>query len=140
MHATVTAPVTTPVTVAWVSRHPMTTSQVEDLARILGVNAEDVIVSQVNLTWAASPDAAADVAANCFHWEQLAAGAFTRPGKPLVVAGVFPLVALEALAETDFSVAMAPSVLTPVSRQAPELRASPDAPIPFTHVRWVKLA
>lgn len=117
--------------VIWVARYPMTPEQ----AAAFGGNAEIVTI---NVTWRATADVAGDIMENARTWEYLAAEAFVGYDAP-VIAGVFPPVAIEAIADADFSHCMAPDVWTPVSRQAPELRESPDAPIPLAHVRWARL-
>ena len=118
--------------VMWLSRHQMTDVQAESLRKIIGAEIE--IISE-NVTWAASADGAADRVRNAAEW-RLFHRRLTSDGQRLAyVAGVFPPVALEALKRGRPRTLR---LLTPVSEQAPELRVG-DGPIPFRHVRWVRL-
>lgn len=122
---------------AFVSRHAMTGTQVADLENYLGHKVE---VTQENVTFSASEDAAADLAAN----KAVLARLF---GEYDVVAGVFPPVALEALASLRDELAENPAlglvedtgVLTPVSRQRAEERADGSKTIVFEHVRFARI-
>ena len=111
--------------VLWLSRHEMTAEQLADLNERFG----DVEVESVNLTWQATADWRADDIRNKAEWAVL-------QSKAKVIAGVFPPVALEALKK---GVRKGGTILmSPVSRQAPELRVG-DGAIPFVHVRWAEL-
>lgn len=124
-----TAPVTK---VLWLSRHQMTPEQADGLCGIIG---GDIEVIPENITWAASADGNADRTRNAAEW-RLIHLRLTSDGQRLsYVAGVFPPVALEALKRGRPRTLR---LLTPVSEQAPELRIG-DGPIPFRHVRWVRL-
>lgn len=126
--------------IVWVSRHPMTAEQLADLKKAIVFDGE-LAVEQINPTWFATTDPVEDVRRNCETWRVLVDRATTGvTGEQPVVVGEFPSVALEALFECDFTGYMAPRVLTPVGRRAPELRKSLHEGIPFTHVRWVQLA
>lgn len=116
--------------VIWLSRHELTEQQREDLKSFLGEEAQ--ILSE-NRTWKASADAEEDKACNVTTWEGLAV-------RFHVVAGVFPPVALAALAAFrrglgDRSI----RVVTPVSEQTREERADGSAQIRFRHLRWQEL-
>ena len=112
--------------VIWLSRHTMTAEQVEDLSH--SVDGELEIESR-NVTWAASVDGIADWWHNREEWR----GLYNATGEGGVLAGVFPPVAMEAWYRVSGI-----HTLSPVSRQAPELRIG-DGPIPFVHVRWAIL-
>ena len=122
---------------AFVSRHEMTGAQVADLEKYLGHKVE---VTQENVTFSASEDAAADLAAN----KAVLARLF---GEYDVVAGVFPPVAIEALASLRSELAENPvlglvedsGVLTPVSRQRAEEHADGSKEIVFEHVRFARI-
>ena len=122
---------------AFVSRHEMTGTQVADLEKYLGHKVE---VIQENVTFSATEDAAADLAAN----KAVLARLF---GEYDVVAGVFPPVAIEALASLRSELAENPvlglvedtGVLTPVSRQRAEERADGSKTIVFEHVRFARI-
>lgn len=111
--------------VAWLSRHEMAQEQKEDLFRRLGCEAE---IIQVNVTWAASSNAVADRMANRSTWRDLLAEYDVDND---VIAGVFPPAALEVIPNGV-------PVITPVSKQAPELRQG-EGTIPFVHARWASL-
>ena len=116
----------------WLSRHQMTDEQAESLRGIIGGNIE---ILAENVTWAASADGPADRARNFDEW-RLIHRRLTSDGQRLAyVAGVFPPVALEAVKHGR---PLTLRLLTPVSEQAPELRVG-DGPIPFRHLRWVRL-
>ena len=118
--------------IMWLSRHALTAEQAEGLREIIGDDLE--IIAQ-NVTWAASADGNADRTRNAAEW-RLIHRRLTGDGQRLAyVAGVFPPVALEALKRGRPRTLR---LLTPVSEQAPELRVG-DGPIPFRHVRWVRL-
>lgn len=112
------------VKVTWLSRHPLGADQIISLAATIGCEVKDVRVTQDNVTWAASEDAAADRVANKATWSKILATSD-------VVAGVFPPVALEARPEGVV-------VLSPVSRQSKAVRADGTAAIEFHHVRWAR--
>lgn len=119
--------------VMWLSRHQMTDEQAESLWEIIGEGELKIIAE--NVTWAASADGQADRVRNAAEW-RLIHRRLTSDGQRLAyVAGVFPPVALEALKRGRPRTLR---LLTPVSEQAPELRVG-DGPIPFRHVRWVRL-
>lgn len=123
--------------IAFVSRHAMTDIQVADLEKYLG---HEVEVTQENVTFSATDDVAADLAAN----KAILARLF---GEYDVVTGVFPPVALEALASLRNELAENPvlglvedtGVLTPVSRQRAEEREDGSKTIVFEHVRFAAL-
>ena len=102
----------------------MGADQFTDLVKVLDLAAEDIHVTQENVTWRASEDARADLVANKATWSKILATAD-------VVAGVFPPVALEARPEGV-------TVLSPVSRQSKAARADGTAAIEFHHVRWAR--
>lgn len=137
----------------------MGAEQLSDLAAYLGCKAEDVHVTSENVTWAASSNAAADRSANEAEWLRVLKDAD-------VVTGVFPPVAMEALAVARrrggwtkamlaFDIPVLPpegpedverdaldeyaygrTILSPVSRQSKAVRADGTAVIEFHHVRW----
>ena len=107
----------------WLSRHPMTCKQMKDLQEYL---EKDVDGDVENITWAASSNESNDVVANKKIWRELFS-------KYEIITGVFPPVALEAL-----KMFPGKEVYTPVSKQDPSKRVG-DGPIPFVHLRWVKL-
>lgn len=100
----------------------MGAEQFADLVAVLGLKAEDVHVTQDNVTWQASDDAEADLDNNVEIWSRISSD---------IVAGVFPPVALEARP-------VGLTVLSPVSRQSKEIRADGTASIEFHHVRWAR--
>lgn len=102
----------------------MGADQLTDLAAVLGCKVEDIHVTQDNVTWAASEDAAEDHVSNTEVWGKILATTD-------VVAGVFPPVALEARPEGA-------TLFSPVSRQSKEIRADGTAAIEFHHVRWAR--
>lgn len=120
--------------IAFVSRHAMTDIQIADLEKYLG---HEVEVVAENVTFSASEDTTADLAAN----KAILARLF---GEYDVVTGVFPPVAIEALASLRNELAENPvlglvedtGVLTPVSRQRAEERADGTKTITFEHVRF----
>lgn len=124
----------------WVSRHPMT----EDQKAGLPMDLQGLEIVHVNQTWVATDEANVDIGRNLAIWSELANMAEVGSGE-WTATGVFPPVALEALAEAanpwfDGDPRLERVILmTPVSRQAPELRASADAAIPFVHQRWAVL-
>ena len=123
--------------VVFVSRHQMTDGQVADLEKCLGHKVE--VVAE-NITFAATENAEADLAAN----KAVLARLF---GEYDVVTGVFPPVAVEALASLRDELAENPvlglvedtGVLTPVSRQRAEERADGSKTIVFEHVRFARI-
>ena len=123
--------------VVFVSRHAMTGAQVADLEKYLGHKVE--VVAE-NITFAATEDPAADLAAN----KAVLARLF---GEYDAVTGVFPPVAIEALVSLRNELAESPvlglvedtGVLTPVSRQRAEERADGSKTIVFEHVRFAAL-
>jgi hypothetical protein len=120
----------------WVSRHPLAADQIADLRRHLGLcDDEPLTITTENVVWEATENWVADSEKNRVTWERLA-GAAQENGRlhnrlP-IVTGVFPPVALEA------RTGIYTHVLTPVSRQAPELRVG-EGPVPFVHVRWATI-
>ena len=123
--------------VVFVSRHKMTEDQKADLEEYLGHKVE--VVAE-NITFASSKDPVADLATN----KAVLARLF---GEYDVVAGVFPPVAIEALASLRDELAENPvlglvedtGVLTPVSRQRAEERADGSKTIVFEHVRFARI-
>lgn len=79
--------------------------------------------------WQATADYVADRERNKAEWKLMQQEAD-------IIAGVFPPVALEALKKGCRR--QRTIILTPISRQAPELRKG-DGAIPFVHVRWAHL-
>lgn len=75
--------------VLWLSRHPMGDDQLTDLAHELKVAKSDIEVVTKNVTWAASADAAEDLAMNKETWKSL----WAEAGRGGIIAGVFPPVA-----------------------------------------------
>lgn len=120
--------------VVWLSRHPMTGEQLADLADFLNRPVEELVVEQVNHTWQATEDAAADHAHNGADW-RLFFGRLSR-GRGCVV-GVFPPVALSVLRKGTRAVWW--RILSPVSAADPAARKDPSAPMPFKHLRYVEL-
>ena len=123
--------------VVFVSRHQMTEGQKADLEKYLNVAVE--VVTE-NITFSATEDAAADLAANKAILGRLFDGYD-------VVTGVFPPVALEALMSARAEMAADPSlgnvedtgVLTPVSRQCASERSDGSKVISFEHVRFARI-
>ena len=123
--------------VVFVSRHQMTEGQKADLEKYLNVSVE---VTTENVTFAATEDAAADLAAN----KAILGRLFEEYD---IVTGVFPPVALEALISARVEMAADPSlgnvedtgILTPVSRQRAEERADGTKAIAFEHVRFARI-
>ena len=115
--------------IVWVSRHPITPAQVEDLRARLGDEVE--VAAAENTLWQASRDAEADAEANAKTWARISAGV-------QVVAGVFPPVALEALTD-EYLLQLDAQVFTPVSEQTREERADGTAQTAFRHLRWCRL-
>ena len=123
--------------VVFVSRHAMTNGQKADLEKYLN---SDVEIVTENITFAATEDPAADLAAN----KAILGRLFNEYD---VVMGVFPPVAIEALMSARAEMASDPSlgnvedtgVLTPVSRQRAEDRADGTKAITFEHVRFVRI-
>lgn len=123
--------------VVFVSRHQMTEVQKADLEKYLGHKVE--VVAE-NVTFSATENAEADLSAN----KAVLARLF---GEYDVVAGVFPPVAIEALASLRDELAENPvlglvedtGVLTPVSRQRAEERADGSKTIVFEHVRFARI-
>jgi hypothetical protein len=118
----------------WCSRHPLAADQIADLRVHLGLgDDEPLTVTTENVVWAASHEAEADWNTNRETWKRLVGAAEAegrRNNRVPYIAGVFPPVALESI-RGHGSIRL----LTPVSRQAPELRIG-EGPIPFVHVRW----
>jgi hypothetical protein len=110
--------------IVWVSRHELTSEQLNDLAANIGVATDQIKVRNISVTWAATDNATSDYESNSNMWVEL-----HRHGD--IIAGVFPPVALEAMPYNAI-------VYSPVSQQKPELRIG-DGPIPFVHVRWAKI-
>lgn len=133
------------IPVVWLSRHPLSREQLADLAAMCEADPADVDVEMKNVTWQATPDCLADIAANAKVWRKLIAD------KGKIIAGVFPPVALEALEtvreqlclefdEMTPAIAMQDSLIwTPVSAQDPAARADSSKPIAFKHLRWTIL-
>ena len=123
--------------VVFVSRHQMTEVQKADLEKYLN---SDVEIVTENITFAATEDPAADLAAN----KAILGRLFDSYD---VVTGVFPPVALEALMSARAEMASDPAlgnvedtgILTPVSRQHAEDRADGTKAITFEHVRFVRI-
>ena len=123
--------------VVFVSRHAMTNGQKADLEKYLN---SDVEIVTENITFAATEDPAADLAAN----KAILGRLFNEYD---VVTGVFPPVAIEALMSARAEMASDPSlgnvedtgVLTPVSRQRAEDRADGTKAITFEHVRFARI-
>jgi len=110
--------------VMWLSRHEMTREQTDSLlSTFYAEGASGVEIVCQNIIWQATIDGVADRATNLLTWRALLSEAD-------LITGVFPPVALEAL-PTDSDTLL----VSPVSRQAPELRVGEGA-IPFAHVRW----
>lgn len=121
----------------FVSRHQMTEGQKADLEKYLNVSVE--VVTE-NITFSATEDAAADIAAN----KAILGRLFDSYD---VVTGVFPPVAIEALMSARADMIANPSIgnvedtgiLTPVSRQRTEERMDGTKAITFEHVRFTRL-
>ena len=125
------------IKVVFVSRHQMTEDQRKDLEKYLN---SDVEVSTENITFSATEDAEADLAAN----KAILGRLFDSYD---VVTGVFPPVAIEALMSARAEMVAAPylgnvedtGILTPVSRQRAEERADGTKSITFEHVRFTRI-
>lgn len=123
--------------VVFVSRHQMTEGQKANLEKYLNC---DVDIVTENITFSATEDAAADLAAN----KAILGRLFNEYD---VVTGVFPPVALEALISARAEMAADPSlgniedtgILTPVSRQRTEERMDGTKAIAFEHVRFARI-
>ena len=123
--------------VVFVSRHAMTGAQVADLEEYL---CHKVEVVAENITFAASKDPVADLAAN----KAILGRLFNEYD---VVTGVFPPVAIEALMSARAEMASDPSlgnvedtgILTPVSRQCASERSDGTKSITFEHVRFARI-
>lgn len=123
--------------VVFVSRHQMTEGQKADLEKYLN---SDVEIVTENITFAATEDPVADLAANRAILGRL----FNEYD---VVAGVFPPVAIEALMSARAEMAADPAlgnvadtgVLTPVSRQCASERSDGSKVILFEHVRFARI-
>ena len=121
----------------FVSPHYMTLDQKMDLERYLGC---EVKVFEENVTFSATDDVAADLAAN----KAILGRLFDEYD---VVTGDFPPVAIEALMEARTAMSANPAlglvedtgVLTPVSRQRAEERADGSKEIVFEHVRFARI-
>lgn len=118
--------------VMWLSRHEMTDEQAESLRVIIG---DAIEIVPENITWAASVDGAADRVRNKAEWKLIYRRLTAEGQRVAYVAGVFPPVALEALKRGRPRTLR---LLAPVSEQLPELRIG-DGPIPYRHLRWVRL-
>lgn len=106
--------------VAFLSRHDLSTGQIDELKQLLG---DDIIVDKINLIWEATTDEQHDNELNRKIWKGLYE-------KFDVVAGVFPPVALAVRPDGK-------KLLTPVSKQDRKTRSDGSAVIEFTHLRWV---
>ena len=123
--------------VVFVSRHQMTEGQKADLEKYLNVAVE--VVTE-NITFAATEDAAADLAAN----KAILGRLFDSYD---IVTGVFPPVAIEALMSARADMIANPSlgnvedtgILSPVSRQRTEERMDGTKAIAFEHVRFARI-
>ncbi len=118
--------------VLWLSRHEMTTEQLVSLANLWEAEVEELNIIHVNHTWQATEDAEDDIIQNVQSMNSL----ITEHNAD-AITGVLPPVALESLCfsrHVDVRIA----ALSPVSRQAPELRQGEGA-IPFVHVRWARV-
>ena len=118
--------------IIWTSRQPLNHEQINDLVAILNTTPGELEITADAVTWQATADAEADRRENRHQWKEW------RQAGYAVIAGVFPPVAIEAM-PSPYGWDACPAVLTPVSRQAPELRQG-ESPIPFVHVRWAVLA
>lgn len=125
------------IKIVFVSRHQMTVAQREDLEKYLN---SDVEVATENITFSATEDAEADLAAN----KAILGRLFESYD---VVTGVFPPVALEALMSARAEMIADPSlgnaedtgILTPVSRQCASERSDGSKVISFEHVRFARI-
>ena len=123
--------------VVFVSRHQMTEGQKADLIHYLN---SDVEIVTENITFAATENSAADLAAN----KSILGRLFDSYD---VVTGVFPPVALEALMSARADMIADPSlgnvedtgILTPVSRQSASERSDGSKVISFEHVRFARI-
>ena len=136
--------------IIWCSRHPMTEVQMTDLTTIdaMGGDVTDMfvdgnfpVVETENLIWAGTENWWEDLSANFATWTRLLEWDEASRAQQRLVLGVFPPVALEALAAwrrarpgTDEVI-----VMTPVSAQTAETRADGTKAVVFSHVRWAYL-
>ena len=100
-------------TILWLSRHHMGDDQLEDLKSSLN---DDIEVITKNITWAASGDSSADIATNRMIWAGLLTEVTNYPH--IVIAGVFPPVAMESLSSlrvSDDNFGYSKCVFTPIS-------------------------
>lgn len=112
------------IKVAWLSRHAMTPAQTDALESIID---HDYAIECVNHVWQATAEEQADTIANAAAWTTFLA---TYD----VICGVFPPVAYASMPTAPKG-----RIFTPISEARPYLRKSPDAPIPFAHLRWQEL-
>lgn len=117
--------------ILWVSRHAMSQEQLDDLNKTFHRDVTMEEVETRNLIWAATGDAAADIAANQKTLRELI-------DEFNLIAGVFPPVVFEATSSPGRRFGKYCVLASPVSRQAPELRKGEEQ-IPFVHVRWVSI-
>lgn len=131
--------------VIWLSRHELSASQIADLAKEFGEKAGNVVVETRNVVWKASTNSTADIKANKEIWLKLFAEELD--GTKKVITGVFPPVALEALAGIRYEAypdshimgELAYPIMTPVSAQSVREREDGTKQIAFRHLRWVAL-
>lgn len=131
--------------VIWLSRHELSARQIADLAKGFGEKAKNVVVETRNVVWKASTNSAADIKANEEMWLKMFAEELD--GTKKVITGVFPPVALEALAkirhetypDSHIMGELAYPIMTPVSAQSVKEREDGTRQIEFRHLRWVDL-
>ena len=133
------------VGVIWLSRHELSARQIADLAKEFGEKPRNLVVETRNIGWKASTNCAKDIVANEEIWKLLFAEELD--GGKKVITGVFPPVALEALAkirheaygDSTIMGELAYPVMTPVSAQSVKGREDGTKQIAFRHLRWVAL-
>ena len=107
-------------TIVWLSRHPMNAEQESYWKGI----SPDVEIVHENVTWANSSNGYDDCKRNLEMWNRL-----VSQYKPTCFAGVFPVVAMEAV---NHRIPMYSSV----SEQNEVERQDGTKQIVFKHVRW----
>ena len=126
--------------ILWLSRHPLGEDQIAGLKKVLDA---EVSVETRNVLWHASEDRHVDYEENSKIWKDLVAAS---EGNDIVICGVFPPVAIEALNVTSEPLDYIPleaqksiTLLSPVSKQEKSLREDGETQIKFIHLRWAKV-
>ncbi len=121
--------------ILWLSRHPLTNDQIEDLWKFFGDRS--IEIKTENVTWEATDDVEADQINNKLMWKDLI-------NESNLILGVFPPVAIEALTapgdNPDIDKAISDVALySPVSKQDKKIREDGSAVIEFKHLRWCRI-